>query len=158
VLYCIFPLLIGFVLLAVALLILGFTIWGFAKKNWIVAFVGSWLLVAGGLWIAVLAMNIQRASEYAGTRKGMEQVGQSLRRYHEKKGSFPAGFQLIDLEDPSLPWPESGYGFRLSFSEHSFQLTSWGRDGKPGGVKYDQDIIVSWKAGDLSVTTEAAPD
>jgi hypothetical protein len=158
VLYCIFPILIAIPLILAALMVVGFTIWGFARKKWPVAFGGLSLLLLAALWIAAVAVNIQRASVYKATRNGMEAVAWALRSYHEKNGSFPKGLRVGDLGNPQLPAPDSGHGYVLNLSEHSFLLTSWGRDGKPGGKGLDQDILVSWKAGDDQIGIQASPD
>ena len=155
-LYCIFPALIAIPLILFALLVLGFTIWGFAKKKWPVALGGLSILLLGGLWIAVVVKGFQAASVYSETRNGMQAVGFSLRDYHEKHGAFPKGLKVGDLGDPRLPAPEAGFGYVLELTEHSFLLRSWGRDGKPGGEGVNQDILVSWKTGEVDITLQAA--
>ena len=141
-----------------AVLLLGAAIWAALTRKWLLAFGGlSLVIVAGAVWIVLLAQSVESTYIYAGTRHGMERVAQALRSHHDQAGALAKGLTVSDLGDPYLPAPSDGYGYVLEHSEHAFVLKSWARDGKPGGVRLDQDIIVSWKQGDGSIQVQSAP-
>lgn len=145
------------VLLVFGAALLAGIVWGLATRSWLVAAGCAAVLIAGVVWAILLLRAVERTYLYAGTRHALQEIAGELRNYHEQHGSFPAGLKVVDLGNPRLPGPEAGWGYVMTVADHSFSLTSLALDGKPGGEKYDQDIIVSWKAGDRSITTQSAP-
>lgn len=109
-------------------------------------------LIGVGVWTILRADQTYR---YALTRQALTEIAESLCSYHSKHGAFPAGFQISDLGNPRFARPEDNWGYVSQISPHAFTLTSYARDGKPGGQDHDQDIIVSWKAGE-GLTVQSA--
>jgi hypothetical protein len=136
------------VLALIALALLGGIVWGIASKQWLVVAGCVAVIAAGVLWVVLLLKNLQWTYCYSGTQRSLESLAGELRNYHDKNGSFPPQLQISDLGNFRPPAPPDGWGYVMNLSEHGFVLTCLARDGKSGGTGYDQDIIVSWKAGD----------
>ena len=143
--------------IAVVIVLLAGTVWAFVSKHWILAVVGLSLLSAAGVWLVLVLKSVEWTYLYAGTRDGMERIAKSLRNYHKDKRRFPPGMKIEDLGDPTLPGPLGGFGYTFQVTEDSFVLSSWARDGKPGGEGFDEDIFVFWKNGDLHINVKSAP-
>jgi hypothetical protein len=144
------------IIIAVVIALLAGTTWAFINKNWLLAFIGLSLLSALVVWIVLLLKSVQSTYLYAGTRAGMERIAKSLQTYHKDKGRFPPELKVEDLADSTLPGPREGFGYTLKVTEDSFVLSSWARDGKPGGEGFDEDIFVFWKKGDLHLNVKSA--
>jgi hypothetical protein len=126
------------------------------RKNPVLAAIGISLVGGLGLWIVVHLIKVKRTYEYAGTRAAMLDIAKAFQGYHKLRGSFPAGMKLVDL-DPTLPQRDVwGHDYDLQIRSDSFIITSWGRDGTKGGSGYEQDLVVSWKAGDKESEVDSA--
>jgi len=145
------------IVIAVVIGLIAGTGWAFISKKWLLAFIGLSLLIAVVVWIGLLLKSVESTYLYAGTRNGMERIAESLQAYHRDKGRFPPGMKVEDLGDSTLPGPHGGFGYTIEVTDDSYVLTSWARDGKPGGEGFDEDIFVFWKKGDLHINVKSAP-
>jgi hypothetical protein len=126
------------------------------RKNPVLAAMGIGLVAALVIWIVLLLINVNQTYLYAGTRTVMLDTAKAFQAYHTRHGSFPAGMTLADV-DPALPKHDQwGRALDIQIRPDSFTITSWGRDGTKGGTGYDQDLIVSWKAGDKELDVVSA--
>lgn len=126
------------------------------RKNPVLAAVGISLAAALAIWFVIVLIQVIRINEYAGTRAVMVDIAKAFQDYHKRHGSFPAGMTMADLDPALLTHDRWSRALDLQIRPDSFIITSCGRDGKEGGSGYDQDLMVSWKAGDKELDVSSA--
>lgn len=71
------------------------------------------------------------------TRKELKWIAISIAQYRQQTHSLPRSLNQLDSIPDRDPW---GYPFDYVVQGSSYRVTSYGHDGKPGGVGFDCDI------------------
>jgi hypothetical protein len=114
-------------------------------------------LIAGCVWLTVSGISIDTGiknaqgsmawNEQRGTQWELQSLNKLIIDYRQRSGLDPTNFEQIETATNFVPWMEDhkfvdhwGHPLVLSIEGGNTIITSYGRDGKPGGVGIDCDL------------------